>query len=93
VYNEKLLMMDRGTVRNMCSFILKINEKLLHLVVFIIMISHRSFAVTYRSHLQGSRNPKSRSPLSSGDQLTLVLKTTLSYVLSHESFLLGFVDP
>jgi len=25
VYSEKLLMMDRGTVRNMCSFIPKIN--------------------------------------------------------------------
>jgi hypothetical protein len=35
VYSEKLLMMDRGTVRNMQSFIPKVTfEKLVHLVVF-----------------------------------------------------------
>jgi len=38
VYSEKLLMMDRGTVRNIESFIPKINEKLVHLVGFIIRI-------------------------------------------------------
>ena len=39
VYSEKLLMMDRETVRNMYSFILKINfEKLVHPVGFIIRI-------------------------------------------------------
>ena len=37
VYSEKLLMMDRGTVRNMQSFISKNTiEKLVHLVGFII---------------------------------------------------------
>jgi len=37
VYIEKLLMMDRGTVRNMCSFIPKNNfERLVHPVGFII---------------------------------------------------------
>jgi len=41
VYSEKLVMMDRGTVRNMQSFILKINlAKLVHLVCFIIRIYH-----------------------------------------------------
>ena len=40
-YSEKLLMMDRGTVRNMQSFIPRIKfEKLAHLVGFIIMICH-----------------------------------------------------
>jgi len=39
VYSEKLLMMDRGTVRNMLSFIPKINfEKLVRLVGFITRI-------------------------------------------------------
>jgi len=37
VYSEKLLMMDRGTVRNMYRFIPKIKfEKLVQLVGFII---------------------------------------------------------
>ena len=37
VYSEKLLMMDRGTVRNMQSFNPKVKfEKLVHLVGFII---------------------------------------------------------
>ena len=37
VYSEKLPMMDRGTVRNMYSFIPKINfEKLVHLFGFVI---------------------------------------------------------
>jgi len=41
VYSEKLLMMDRGTVRNMYSFIPKNKfEKLVHLVGFIIRIYH-----------------------------------------------------
>jgi len=41
VCSEKLLMMDRGTVRNMWSFIPKINfEKLMHLVGLIIRIYH-----------------------------------------------------
>ena len=40
VYSEELLMMDKGTVRNMWSFILKINfEKLVHLVGFVIKIT------------------------------------------------------
>ena len=39
VFSEKLLMMDRGTVRNMYRFIPKINlEKLVHLVGFIMRI-------------------------------------------------------
>jgi hypothetical protein len=39
VYSEKLLMMDRGTVRNMKSFITKNNfEKLEHLVGFVLVI-------------------------------------------------------
>ena len=41
VYSEKLLMMDRGTVRNMYNFIPKNKcEKLLHPVGFIIRIHH-----------------------------------------------------
>ena len=36
VYSAKLLMMDRGTVRNMESFIPNKCEKLVHLVGFII---------------------------------------------------------
>jgi len=37
VYNEKILMMDRGTLQNMQSFNPKINfEKLFHLFGFII---------------------------------------------------------
>jgi len=36
VYSEKHLMMDRETVRNMHSFIRKINEKLVHLIGFIL---------------------------------------------------------
>jgi len=41
VNSEKLLMMDRGTVRNMWSFIPKINfEKLVYLVGFNIGIYH-----------------------------------------------------
>jgi hypothetical protein len=41
VYSEKLLMMDRGTVRNMYSFCSKNKfEKLVHLVGFIIRIYH-----------------------------------------------------
>jgi len=42
VYSEKLLMMDRGTVRNMWSFIPKNKfEKLVHPVGFIIRIYHQ----------------------------------------------------
>jgi hypothetical protein len=41
VYSEKLLMMDRGTVRNMPSFIPRIKfDKSMHLVGFIIRICH-----------------------------------------------------
>jgi len=41
VYGEKILMMDRGTVRNMQSFIPKNKfEKLVHLIGFIIRIYH-----------------------------------------------------
>jgi len=41
VYSEKLLMMDGGTVRNMYSFVPKINfEKIVLLVGFIIRIYH-----------------------------------------------------
>ena len=41
LYSEKFLMMDRGTVRNMQSFIPKNKcEKLVHLVGFIIRIYH-----------------------------------------------------
>ena len=44
VYSEKLLMMDRGTLRNMYSFIPKINlKKLVHLVYFIIRIRSTYF--------------------------------------------------
>ena len=51
VYSEKLLMMDRGTVRNMYSFISKNKfEKLVHLVGFIIRIYHDA-----RSHEQQIR--------------------------------------
>jgi len=40
VYSEKLLMMDRRTVRNIQSFITKINlRNLLHLVGFVIRIT------------------------------------------------------
>jgi len=43
VYSENLLMMDRGTVRNMKSFIPKSKfEKLVHLVGFIIRIYHEA---------------------------------------------------
>jgi hypothetical protein len=46
VYSEKLLMMDRGNVRNTYNFIPKNKfEKLMHLVGFIIGIYHDS-----RSH-------------------------------------------
>jgi len=42
VYSEKLLMMDRGTVRNMSNFIPKNKfEKLVHLVGFIICACHK----------------------------------------------------
>jgi len=40
VYSEKLLMMDRGTVRNMYSYSKNKYEKLVHLVGFIIRIYH-----------------------------------------------------
>ena len=41
VYIEKLLMVDRGTVRNMWSFISQNKfEKLVHLVGFIVRIYH-----------------------------------------------------
>ena len=40
VYSEKLLMMDRGTVRNMWSFIQNKFENLVHLFRFIIRICH-----------------------------------------------------
>jgi len=39
MYSEKLLMMDRGTVRNIYSFIKKKFVKLLNLVGFIIRIT------------------------------------------------------
>ena len=43
VYNEKLLIMDRGTVRNIQSFVPKNKfEKLVHLVGFIIRIYHNA---------------------------------------------------
>ena len=43
VYSEKLLMMDRGTVRNMWSFIAKKNfENLGPLVGFVIRMKDRS---------------------------------------------------
>jgi len=41
VYSEKLLMMDRGTVRNMLEFYSKNKfEKLVHLVGFVIRMYH-----------------------------------------------------
>ena len=43
MYNEKLLIMDRGTVRNIQSFVPKNKfEKLVHLVGFIIRIYHNA---------------------------------------------------
>ena len=48
VYSEKLLMMDRGTVRNMQSFIPKIKfEKLVHLVGCSITIHHDARQMHY----------------------------------------------
>jgi len=59
VYSEKLLMVDRGTVRNMQRFIPKNKfEKLVHLVGFIIRIFFdiffdiTVFAELHDTHLQ-----------------------------------------
>jgi hypothetical protein len=58
VYSEKLLMMDRGALRNMLSFIPKINFKsLVYLVGFILRIF-----ITMHGHL----NVKLTVNLSSG---------------------------
>ena len=51
VYIEKLLMMDRGTVRNMQFYSKYKFEKLVHLVGFIIRIYH------------DTRSPKRQMPL------------------------------
>jgi hypothetical protein len=52
VCSKKLLMMDRGTVRNMQSFITKINfQKLVHLVGFIIRIQKCMFSVVAKYQL------------------------------------------
>ena len=74
VYSARLLMMDRDTVRNMCSHIPKINfRKLVLLVGFVIRIYHdritgildkiNEYRRNWLSHLQ--RMPQNRIPLKS----------------------------
>ena len=52
VYSEKLLMMDRGTARNMQFYSKNKFEKLVHLVGFIIRIVYNSFKLWIISMLQ-----------------------------------------
>ena len=57
VYSEKLLMMDRGTIRNMQSFIPKKKfEELVHLVGFIIRNCHDARSPECQMALQFGRN-------------------------------------
>ena len=80
MYSARLPMMDRGTVRYMLSSIQKINEKLVHLVGFIIRIAATCFLP-----LIEDRNSAERSP----SKLTAKYKKCRNV---HLSVLIRFVN-